>query len=256
MFLMMNRRRPENITASILCAWILCLKINLKVKFDETYWLKAIKQPTWYIELYELVQKIKSKHKDQEQTDKLNKQIRHFFEKELAAGNVALGSDGYDFDQEREAIDTVVIHHTSHTPGYRLDYLNAVHLLNIYVPVYTKGQAKGQPIWSGHFKKTKQVFWGYHWLMRMDGKFEHLLLDNEIGWHAGNWDINKRSIGVCLDNDFEKQDPADHVLKKLAEFINDHYPNTQIIGHCEAAKTICPGNHFIDTWKPKLLNYL
>jgi N-acetyl-anhydromuramyl-L-alanine amidase AmpD len=101
------------------------------------------------------------------------------------------------------------------------------------------------------------VFWGYHWLMRKDGSFENLLPDNQIGWHAGNWDINKRSIGICLDNDYENKDPKDETLQKLADFIKDNYPNKVTIGHCEARRgTICPGKNFLDGWKKNLLSYI
>lgn len=227
------------------------------MKFDEAYWLKVIKHPDWYLEFYDFASKIQmARQNDKDKLHELSKQIRHFFEEALVDSKVALGKDGYDFDQERQPVDRVVIHHTSHEPGYRLSYLNAVHLLNIYVPVYAKGVNPGQPIWSGHFKDDQQVFWGYHWLMRMDGKFEKLLEDNQIGWHAGNWAINKRSIGICLDNDYENQDPTDDILQKLAKFIKEKYPGAKIIGHCEATKTTCPGTDFLKVWKSKLLNYL
>ena len=184
------------------------------MQFDEAYWVEVIKRPDWYIELKDFADKagLKSEAKSEAQ-DELNKTIRHFFEEALQHDQVSLGTSGHDFDKERQVLDTLVVHHTSAQPGYRLSYLNAVHLLNIYVPAYTSGVARGQPIWSGHFHKGQQVFWGYHWLMRMDGSFERLLQDDQIGWQAGNWDVNKRSIGICLDNDYEKQDPTDEVFK-------------------------------------------
>jgi N-acetyl-anhydromuramyl-L-alanine amidase AmpD len=144
--------------------------------------------------------------------------------------------------------------------------MNAVQLLNVYAPYFANPTDKrekslqGQPIWSNHFKNNKQVFYLYHWLMRMDGTFERLLDDDQIGWHAGNWDINKRSIGICLDNDYENQDPTDEVLRKLAHHIKQNYPQIKpknVIGHREARDgTICPGQNFLTIWKPKLLRYL
>jgi N-acetyl-anhydromuramyl-L-alanine amidase AmpD len=134
-----------------------------------------------------------------------------------------------------------------------------VHLLNIYVPVYSKANGR-PPVWSGHFYEGQQVFWGYHWLMRMDGSFERLLEDNQIGWHAGNWEVNRRSIAICLDNDYEQRNPRKKVLQDLAVFIKQNYPNIKaenIIGHKEArAGTICPGKNFVNVWKPELLEYL
>ena len=91
--------------------------------------------------------------------------------------------------------------------------------------------------------------------MRMDGSFERLLNETQIGWHAGNWKINKRSIAICLDNDYEGQDPSDEVLAKLAEHIRREYPDVKnVIGHCEANQgTVCPGANFLSDWKLKLL---
>jgi hypothetical protein len=235
-----------------------------KLELDEAHWAQVIARPTWYLDYVKLAQRAKQEWgEDSDQTRKLKKKVRHFFEQKLEAGQVAIATDGPDLDAQRQPIDTIVVHHTSHTPGYRLSYLNAVHLLNIYAPYFAnptladEKSLKGRPIWSGHFSGNRQVFWGYHWLMRMDGSFERLLNDKQIGWHAGNWDVNTRSIGICIDNDYEAQDPTDEVLAKLAGHIKQHYPGTKIIGHCEArAGTICPGAGFIGGWKLKLLKYL
>lgn len=226
------------------------------MNFDEKHWREIITRPNWYIEYIQLAERAK-KELGKEKLDELNKQIRHFFEKALLQGKVNLAAEGPNFDAERQTVDTVVIHHTSAKPGYRLSYLNAVHLLNIYAPAFAGPEYLEQPIWSGHFSAGKQVFWGYHWLMRMDGTFEKLLNDGQIGWHAGNWPINKRSVGICLDNDYEHQDPNDELLQKLAAHIRKHYPRVKIIGHREARQgTICPGGNFMEVWKPKLLKYL
>lgn len=229
--------------------------------FDEARWLEIIKRPNWYLEFNKFTRKSQTELKaDPKALKKLNKQLRIFFEEALRDDLVSLGTSGHKFDDERELVDTVVIHHTSAKPGYKLDFLNAVHLLNIYVPAFSGSPLKRQALWSGHFRDDKQVFWGYHWLMRMDGSFERLLEDDQIGWHAGNWDINKRSIGICLDNDYKIKNPRPKILKQLALHIAEHYPEIQadkIIGHCEVRKgTICPGGHFLDGWKHKLLQYL
>lgn len=202
--------------------------------------------------------------REPERLSELNKSIRSFFEQALLKNEVNLAKTGPGLDKERQSISTVVIHRTSAEPGYRLSYMNAVHLLNIYAPHYVglvtredRG-IKSQAIWSNHFRNSKQIFWAYHWLMRMDGSFERLLDDNQIGWHAGNWDINKRSIGICLDNDYDSKDPDDNLLKRLAQHIRTCYPQIQpdnIIGHREARQgTTCPGTNFLNGWKLKLID--
>jgi hypothetical protein len=233
-----------------------------KVSFDKKRWQKIVQRPDWYLEYINLANEAKKiLGEETAEFKELNKEVRHFFEDELKRGSVAIATSGPDWDEERQPIDTVVIHHTSAKPGYRLSYMNGVQLLNIYADHYAKPtddkQIKGEPIWSGHFNDNQQVFYAYHWLMRMDGGFERLLDDDQIGWHAGNWDINKRSIGICLDNDYENHDPSDEILHKLSDFINEKYPDTKIIGHREARTgTICPGTNFPDGWKKNLLSYL
>lgn len=235
--------------------------------FDETYWLGRIKQPDWYIELLEYLKSTGLAPGDEsEEFIKLRRHVRRFFARQLREDKVALGDNGPDFDAQRLLVDTIMIHHTSSPPGYRLDYLNSVHLLNIYAPYFAnptderEKSLKGRPLWSGHFRNNKQVFWGYHWLTRMDGSFERLLEDRQIGWQAGNWEINRRSVAICLDNNYENQDPTDDILQKLAAHIQTNYPNIEsqnIIGHCEVKKdTICPGTNFLSNWKAKLLNYI
>lgn len=232
--------------------------------FDSKTWQRLIRRPDWYLDYVALAAKAKQEYgEDSEDLHTFNRQIRHWFEQELLNKEVNLASEGPDFDAEREPIDTLVIHHTSASPGYRLSYMNAVQLLNIYANYYAspangdKG-LRGHPIWSNHRRDGQPSFLVYHWLMRMDGSFERLLNDGQVGWQAGNWDINKRSIGICLDNDYEKVDPSPEILDKLAEFIKKHYPqvkNERIVGHGEVRNghTLCPGANWHDVWKRQLL---
>jgi len=237
------------------------------VEFDEARWSSVIQRPDWYLEFNKFIADAKKKFgPESKELSQFNKSARHFFETALLEERVALAHEGPDLDVQRQPVDTIVIHHTSAQPGYRLSYLNAVHLLNIYVPYFSdptilgEENLKGQPLWSGHFHDGKQVFWGYHWFMGMGGKLTRLLEDEQIGWHAGDWKTNCRSIGICLDNDYEKEDPNDTLLEKIANFIRQTYPAIEpnnIIGHCESnPETTCPGHNFIRGWKDKLLKYV
>jgi hypothetical protein len=94
------------------------------VQFDKASWLEAIKRPNWYIRFNDFADKAKLKtESDSKSQEELNKQVRHFFEGALQSQQVSLGSDGHNFDSERQPIDTVVLHHTSAKPGYKLSYL-------------------------------------------------------------------------------------------------------------------------------------
>lgn len=237
------------------------------IKFEEDLWRRLIQKPTWYFGYIQFINQAKAELGEKTQElDSLNKKVRHFFEAALKEDKVCLAKEGPNLDEQRLPVDTIVIHHTSAESGYRLSYLNATQMLNIYAPYFanptirSENDLKGKALWSGHFKAGRQVFWGYHWLMRMDNTPTRLLDDNQLGWHAGNWEINCRSVAICLDNDYEKQNPSDDILQKLAAHIKDHYPNVEsqnIIGHCEARdSTICPGTNFVKTWKPKLVKYI
>lgn len=233
--------------------------------FNEDYWDKVITKPDWHMEFVPYAKQT-TQGLSQSEKEQFNKTVRRYFEKALQENRVTLASSGPDLDKQRGRVDTIVIHHTSGKPGYRLSYMEATQLLNIYAPYYgnptikEERGLKGQAIWSNHFREGRQTFLCYHWLMRMDGSFERLLADDKIGWHAGNWDINKKSIGICLDNDYENQDPTDEILRKLAAHIKQNYPqvkSNKIIGHQEARTgTICPGTNFLVVWKPKLLEAL
>jgi hypothetical protein len=175
-------------------------------------------------------------------------------------GAVALGEAGPNWDAERQAIDTVVVHHTSSSAPMDLARLNAMHLLNLYVPKYrSPGEdielIGGTPIYSGHADQAgNQVFYGYHWLIRDDGSREHLLPDEAIGWHAGDWETNTRSVAVCFDGDFEQGHPSRDALDSAAELIATNYgevDSKRVLGHNAIVQTICPGNEF-DVWGAEL----
>jgi N-acetylmuramoyl-L-alanine amidase len=234
-------------------------------QFDKDYWRAQIQQPDWYLKLVPDLKAATTKIDDTTK-EKYLRGVRRFFESELLVGNVALAQAGPNLDKTRQPIDTIVIHHTSWRPGYRLSFMEAVQLLNIYAPYYMNPHLrqerglKGGPLWSNHFKDGRQTFLCYHWLMRMNGSFERLLPDSAIGWHAGNWQINRRSVAICLDNDYETKNPRAVLLKQLAAHIKDNYPQVKperVIGHCECRPgTVCPGGNFIAAWKAQLINYL
>jgi hypothetical protein len=191
-----------------------------------------------------------------------------FFEFHLAAGDFSLGHGVGEFDTERRPIDTIVIHHTSNVPGLSGVRLSAIELMRFYGPYFAnppKGDRKlrGRPIFSGHEHDGRQVFWPYHWLIRGDGRTERLLSDSETGWHAGNWEINCRSIAIVLDGDYEHNRPSKTVLKSMADLIHRQYPevlNERILGHCEiTGKTTCPSRLFLwgrirQGWKEELVS--
>jgi hypothetical protein len=194
-----------------------------------------------------------------------------FFEQHLVRGEIALGRTLWNLDADRKQIDTVVIHHTSNPPGLRPSRLSAIELLRLYGPYFANPtdendkHLKGKPVFSGHQRNGKQVFWPYHWIVRRGGRTERLLNDSEIGWQAGNWDINCRSVAIVLDNDYEHCRPPHAELQGIAMLIDKYYrqvPLTRVVGHREVvSSTNCPSDLFLSRpngrgWKESVLDLI
>jgi hypothetical protein len=98
--------------------------------FDEAKWRAAIAQPDWYVRLYPELKKMRGgRESESKRAASMKQEVRDFFEAALLESRVALAASGPDLDAERRPIDTIVIHHTSAEPGYRLSRMNAVQLL-------------------------------------------------------------------------------------------------------------------------------
>jgi hypothetical protein len=236
-------------------------------------WRKAISKPTWYMsvipELELLMELIRNEPSAKQECWKAT--LYDFFELYLSSDEIALGSGAGQFDQARMPINKIVIHHTSNPPGMSSHRLSAIELLRLYAPYFLHSQdqddhrLKGRPVFSGHVREGRQVFWPYHWLVRKNGAADRLLLDSEIGWHAGDWQVNCRSVAIALDDDFERRRPSDRELAAIARIIRTYYPRVpanQIVGHREVnAKTTCPSELFLANvkrlgWKNDLLALL
>ncbi|HSH31225.1 MAG TPA: peptidoglycan recognition family protein [Candidatus Saccharimonadales bacterium] len=235
--------------------------------FDQQAWREALKQPDWYLLVGREYQRFsKQARQNPDQARAIKEEVRSFLEERLRLGEVALATAGPNLDAERQPIDTVVIHHTSGSSGLSLERLNVIHLLNLYLPHFAnphgveREEIKGQPIWSNHLRDGRQVFWAYHWLVRMNGTAERLLEDDQIGWQAGNWEVNCRSVAICLDNDYTDSVPTSSVIRALAQLVRRDYPHIEpkrVFGHREInPKTMCPGNKFLAGWKAQLIGEL
>jgi len=246
--------------------------LSEELKKFEKRWTQTFLFPTWYLsvvpEMQQLMRDISREPKVRQRAWKAK--LYGFIERQLSSGNIFLGSGTGSVDVERERIDTVVIHHTSNPPGLSPSRLSAIELIRLYAPYFASPRAKedqhlkGQPIFSGHLRNGRQVFWPYHWIVRRNGSTERLLRDDEIGWHAGNWKVNCQSVAIVLDNDYQYGCPGKKELKAIAYIIASYYRDVspgRILGHREvASKTTCPSELFLDGkekgWKTKLLALL
>jgi hypothetical protein len=162
------------------------------------------------------------RHKSRTVQGEFKTHLYDFLESQLSRGFIPLGSGSGVLDGDRKEVDTVVIHHTSNPPGLRPSRLSAIELVRLYAPYFANPTVeedkhlKGQPICSGHVRNGKQVFWPYPWIVRNDGRSERLLRDEEIGWHAGDWGFNCRSVAIALDNDYEYGRPSEAEIAAVA----------------------------------------
>lgn len=241
-------------------------------------WLAAlVRKPDWYLEFVPKVAAIKKELNEKkeaggEKFKKFQHQLYQFFETQLEKGNVALGSGVGHWDKERAPIDTIVIHHSKGKPGITKERLSAIELVRLYAPYYANPYDKndigirGKPISSGHVRDGKQIFYPYHWGIRTNGETSRLLYDEEVGWQAGKWEINCRSIAIVFDNNYENSSPSEVELKAAAAIIREHYPQVpkeRIFGHQEVrpSPTTCPSKLFLSTiehrgWKEDLLELI
>lgn len=236
----------------------------MKLDFNKEFWESQLRQPDWYIklekELGEFIFPIV--HKNPELKTFRHK-VYELIEGLLANKQIPLAEGGPNFDAERQSIDTIIIHHTEEEPDIRLSKLSAIGFVRQYALKYLENdvlthQLKGQPIWSGHFTNGNMVFSAYHWLIRPDGTAEKLLKDKHIGWHAGDWNINTRSIAIAFSGDYEESIPPIPQIEGAAQVIKEYYSQVikrRILGHREVKKgRTCPGAYFLKEWKKTLLN--
>ena len=234
--------------------------------FQRASWTSKLCWPDWYIRSeQELTSLIFPTVHDDTQLKAWRQQLYQLVGEMLARNEIPLADTGPNLDIERRAIDTFIIHHTEEEPDISLDTLSAIGLLRQYSPHYLDDdvlghRVRGQPVWSGHFRAGRMVFFAYHWLIRQDGTCERLLEDSAIGWHAGNWEINTRSVGIALSGNYEHARPPAAQLAATAHVLQTYYPTfarERVLGHRELrADLTCPGEFFLHGWRQELLALL
>lgn len=196
-------------------------------------------------------------HNKTEQWIQTRAEFTHLVEELLEANEIALAKTGPNIDSERKPIDTIVVHHsaTSRNEDFNLTHIEALCLIRIFAPVHGNPSSPEyqQPIWSNHFYQDHQTFIVYHYLIWPNGRIDHVLNDKQIGWQAGNWEVNCRSIAICFVGDFQKVPPSSAALNAAAQIVKK-YPNATIEPHSAINhSTVCPGEPF-STWKKQLVS--
>lgn len=234
---------------------------------DRERWTQLVRRPDWYLALGDEYEALldRARRAPRHVARAIADEVYSFFERALETRSLALGSSGPAWDADRRPVDTAVIHHTNLPPGIRVERIEAIHLMRLYARYYadpapSEAAIRGTPLYSGHVRDGRQVFFAYHWLVREDGARERLLKDHETGWHAGDWPTNCRSVAVCFDGRFEDIAPAQAMIESTVELLRTGYPRVgpeRVRGHREVnPRTTCPGTTFLTGWKRAILDGL
>jgi len=179
------------------------------------------------------------------------------------------GNDWYiDWDADRKPFGMVVIHHTATSPTTTSEEIDVIQKERLYVPRYRSGGGpfvKGLPIHSGHVVDGKERYIGYHHLVYSNGKVTTELSPlvkisdawyiDHVGWHTGKWEVNCRSVAICLVGDFSDKEPPDVQLQATAGLIAYYRslnPRMTVTSHGDHTKTECPGKTW-RIWREKIM---
>jgi N-acetyl-anhydromuramyl-L-alanine amidase AmpD len=93
------------------------------------------------------------------------------------------------------------------------------------------------------------LYIAYHYVIGGKGEIKQTRLDDEIGYHASNWPVNKTSIGICLLGNFdvEKPNPVQlFTLRDLIKKIKGKFYIKEVVGHRKYSAKTCPGKNLSD----------
>jgi N-acetyl-anhydromuramyl-L-alanine amidase AmpD len=114
--------------------------------------------------------------------------------------------------------------------------------INKVVVHTTQGSYEGTKSW---FRNSKSEVSTHYVIRSSDGEITQMVHEEDIAWHAGNWDVNKHSIGIEHEGYVDK--PSKWYTKqmyessaKLVRSICDRYDipmdRKHIVGHSEVPK--------------------
>lgn len=99
----------------------------------------------------------------------------------------------------------------------------------------------------------------YHYVIGGKGDWKQTRAEDEIGFHASNLTVNKRSIGICLVGNFDVEKPSPSqlwALRDIIKAIKGRHFIKEVSGHRKYAQKSCPGMNMSDkiileAFKPK-----
>lgn len=86
---------------------------------------------------------------------------------------------------------------------------------------------------------------GYHFYVRKDGKIFSLRPEASVGAHASGF--NDKSVGICFEGNFEKEEMSINQqasAKELIKYLREKYKGAEVKRHSDLLPTLCPGKNF------------
>ena len=86
---------------------------------------------------------------------------------------------------------------------------------------------------------------GYHFYIRKDGTIYRGRPEDVMGAHV--YERNRDTLGICLEGNFEKEEPSNEQINSLVKLSADmimKYNIEDLMGHKDLYNTLCPGKEF------------
>jgi N-acetyl-anhydromuramyl-L-alanine amidase AmpD len=141
-----------------------------------------------------------------------------------------------------------VVWHPAHRSNYTAASRRAKRLDMVVIHV-TQGSYSSAISWF----QTRRAGASAHYVVRSrDGKIAQCVSAQNIAWHAGDWHVNRTSIGIEHEGFFDDPDwftaqmyrssarLVAYLCKKHGIPINRQH----IVGHDRVANTRCPGSYW------------
>ena len=133
----------------------------------------------------------------------------------------------------RRAITTVVVHHTAGTASNDIKQVTK-EISRLHRRKFRKmGKSAGLHV-------------AYHYLITPNGRVWKVRDPDDVGHHAGNWGVNKRSVAVCVVGDFSKHRPTRSQVRSLDVLVRRLQSERKIksvIPHSYCRATLCCGEY-------------
>ena len=118
-----------------------------------------------------------------------------------------------------------------------------------------------------NFRSSLGYYVGYHYLISKLGKLTQTRADTDVGAHCREKMMNWRSLGICMEGNFDEEFPTKEQTNTLADLLRElkkryNIPESRIVPHRHFAvnrwtgkpyKT-CYGKNLRDSWARELLN--